>query len=166
MKKSSAAKSARKSAKSDPPIREASIKRMTDVEVFERGEGYFGDGAIIKPIRIGNTLIARCHGSAYVPYHIRVTFDKKSVVDAMCNCPYEWGGYCKHIVALLLTHIRAPETIKVRPPVAELLVESERDEIIAMVTQMVDRYPELYGIVDGSGIPEEEDDEDDYGDEW
>jgi len=59
----------------------------------------------------------------------------------------------------------------VRPPVAELLVESERDEIIAMVTQMVDRYPELYGIVDGSGIPEEEDDEDDYseddyGDEW
>ena len=171
MKKSSAAKSARKSAKSDPPISEASIKRMTDPEVFERGEGYFGDGAIIKPIRIGNTLVARCHGSGYVPYRVRATFDKKGVVDAACNCPYEWGGYCKHIVALLLTHVRAPKKIEVKPPVEVLLAESERDEIIAIVAQMVDRYPELYGIVDGSGIPEEEDDEDDYseddyGDEW
>ncbi len=83
----------------------------------------------------------------------------------MCDCPYDWGGYCKHIVALLLTHVRAPETIEVKPTVEERLAESEREDIIAMIAQMVDHYPELYGIVDGSGISAEED-EDYYDDEW
>jgi uncharacterized Zn finger protein len=163
--KTPARKPVGKRAKTDPPISETSIKRMTDAKVYERGEDYFG-GAIVKPTRIGNVLVARCHGSGYAPYRVRVTFDKKGVVDALCDCPFDWGGYCKHIVALLLTHVRAPETIDVKPSVEDLLAEVERGEMAEMIAQMVDRYPELYGIVDGSGIPEEDDEGYDFDEEW
>ncbi|HLF29269.1 MAG TPA: SWIM zinc finger family protein [Anaerolineae bacterium] len=164
-KKPAATKSGRKSVKADPPIGEASIKRKTDAQVFERGEDYFDSGAVIRPIRIGNTLIARCHGSGAAPYRVRITFGKQGVSGAECDCPYDWGGYCKHIVALLLTHIRAPGSIEVKPTVQELLAESDRDELITMIEELVGHSPELYGIVDGSGLPEAEDGEYDD-DEW
>jgi uncharacterized Zn finger protein len=166
-KKASTTKTARQSVKSDPPISEDSVKRKTDAEVFERGEGYFEDGAIINPVRIGNTLSARCQGSGPAPYRVRVTFSKKGVTDALCNCPYDWGGYCKHSVALLLTHIRAPKKIKVKPPVEELLAKKKPAELSALIVEMVDVSPDLYGLVDGSGLPEEDEyDEGDYYDEW
>jgi uncharacterized Zn finger protein len=166
-KKTSSPHSTFKKTKLDPPITEADIQHMAEEKVFDRGESYFEGGAIIKPTRIGNTLLARCHGSDYAPYRVKVVFDKKKVVEATCTCPYDWGGYCKHIVALLLTHIRAPEMIEVKPIVEELLVESDRNDLIAMITEMVDLYPELYGVVDGSGLDEEEEDDlYDEDDEW
>lgn len=158
-KKSSATQSTRQGTKSEPPISEGSIKRLAEAQVFERGEDYFEGGAIIRPTRMGNVLVARCHGSGYLPYRVKVVFSKRGIDEAACNCPYEFGGICKHVVALLLTHVRAPETIEEKPPVEAVLAESERDDIIAIVARMVDRYPELYGLVDGSGIPEEEEDE-------
>jgi uncharacterized Zn finger protein len=157
---------ARKRVTSDPPITEASVKRKADAEVFERGEGYFEDGAIIKPVRTGNTLTARCHGSGSQPYRVAVIFSKRGVVEATCSCPYEWGGYCKHIVALLLTHIRAPKSIAIKPTVKDLLADVERDDLIAMMVEMIDHYPELYGVVDGSGVEIEDDEYDDEYDEW
>ena len=164
-KKSSASRSARTSVRPEPPISEASIKRLADSQVFERGEDYYESGAIIRPVRMGDVLVARCLGSGMAPYRVKVVFSKRGVAETECDCLYDWGGACKHIVALLLTHVRAPETIEVKPPVETLLAESGHDEMVAMVVQMVDRYPELYGIVDGSGIPEA--DEDGYNaDEW
>jgi len=166
-KKTSSPRSSSKKVKPDPPITEADIQHMAEEKVFDRGESYFAGGAIIKPTRIGNTLIARCHGSDYAPYRVKVVFDKKKVVEAMCSCPYDMGGYCKHIVALLLAHIRAPEMIEVKLTVEELLAESSRNDLIAMITEMVDLYPELYGVIDGSGPDgEEEDDLYDEDDEW
>jgi uncharacterized Zn finger protein len=167
-KKSSATRSTPKSAKYEPPISEGSVKRMTSAEVFGRGEDYFENGAIVNPVRIGNILSARCHGSGPAPYRVRVTFDKRGVADATCNCPYDWGGYCKHIVALLLTHIRAPKKIKVKPPVEELLAGKKQAELNAIIAQMVEVYPDLYGLVDGSGLPEDDeyDEGDFYDNEW
>lgn len=155
--------STRKRAVSGPPITEASIKRLAGAEVFSRGESYFEGGAILKPARIGNDLIARCMGSSYEPYRVKVTFNKKGIASTQCTCPYEWGNVCKHVVALLLTHALTPEAIEVKPTLRELLAGAEREDLIAMIAQMVDRYPELYGIVDGTGIP----DEDEYGyEDW
>jgi len=43
------------------------------------------------------------------PYQVRITFDQKGIIDAECSCPYDWGGFCKHIVAVLLAAIRGAE---------------------------------------------------------
>ena len=43
-------------------------------------------------------------GSDFVPYEIIVTLlDDGRIGERACTCPYDWGGYCKHIVAVLLT---------------------------------------------------------------
>jgi uncharacterized Zn finger protein len=148
----------------DPPLDENDLLKSTDQKVFDRGEDYFENGAIVRPTRIGKTLTARCRGSDYQPYRVKVVFSKKKVTEALCTCPYEFGGYCKHIVALLLTHIRAPEVIEIKPTVEEALVDREHDELVAIVTQAVEYNPDLYGLIDGSGLPE--DDEDESAEDW
>ena len=49
-------------------------------------------------------------------------------VDANCSCPYDWGGYCKHIVAVLLAYLHEPEKVTERPSVDELLADLGRDD--------------------------------------
>lgn len=171
MKKQSTSTRTRKkkaSAKPEPPITEKMVRSLVDAKVFDRGEGYFESGAITDPTRMGDLLFAYCAGSAYRPYRVQVRFDKKGIVEAACTCPYDWGGLCKHQVALLLTYIRLPESIKIRNPVAELLVDWNKEELIGVIADMVDRHLELYGLLDGTGIPEEDEfgDEDYYDEEW
>jgi len=47
--------------------------------------------------------LADCEGS--YTYHLRVELDEGGIQSAFCTCPYDYAGYCKHIVALLLTYI-------------------------------------------------------------
>jgi uncharacterized Zn finger protein len=44
-------------------------------------------------------------GSEFAPYEVSVTFDEAGITEAACGCPYEWDGWCKHIVATLLASI-------------------------------------------------------------
>jgi len=46
---------------------------------------------------------------------------------ASCNCDYDFGGHCKHIVALLLTYARDPEQFVVREDMAKRLAEVASD---------------------------------------
>lgn len=142
-----------KRARPDPPIAETAIKRQTDAKVFERGEDYFANGMIVGAVRIGQTLTARCRGGDVEPYRLKVVFGKQRVTEAICTCPYDWGGYCKHIVALLLTHVRAPEKILTKAAVKAALADRKRDDLIMLITQMIDYEPDLYGLIDGSGLP-------------
>ncbi|MEA3342174.1 MAG: helicase-associated domain-containing protein [Chloroflexota bacterium] len=57
------------------------------------------------PARSGHTLTAQVRGSRLYEVEIDVTPDG---ISALCSCPYDWGGYCKHIGALLLKWIRSP----------------------------------------------------------
>lgn len=53
--------------------------------------------------RRGAVITADVEGSDYAPYAISITLDPSgSVASAECTCPYDDGGYCKHIVAGLL----------------------------------------------------------------
>jgi len=44
-----------------------------------------------------------------------------------CTCHYDWGGYCKHIVAVLLTFIRDRAEIADRPPGKDLHLDQWAD---------------------------------------
>jgi uncharacterized Zn finger protein len=43
------------------------------------------------------------------------------VRQATCTCAYDYGDWCKHIGAVLLACIRAPEKIVQMPPIEEVL---------------------------------------------
>lgn len=120
------------------------IRSLSSAQSFQRGYEYYRVGAVYNTARRGNVLTGECEGSTAPSYRLQVALDEGGVRSASCTCPYEWGGYCKHIVALLLSYINQPDEFIERKEVAELLAGLDREVLIGLVGQMVARDPELY----------------------
>jgi uncharacterized Zn finger protein len=132
-----------------PRITLDDIRGRATAQSFARGESYFRNGAISDTVRRGNELEGRCEGSEYVPYHVRVTLDEAGRIDtAICTCAYDWGGDCKHIVALLLMYLHEPELFEERAPVQDTLLERSQEQLVTLIRQMIARYPDLQALID------------------
>ena len=133
---------------STPKITEATIRRLSTPQSFERGEDYYHTGAVSELIRRGDILSAAVQGSDYDPYTVRLELSDDGVVAADCTCPYDWGGYCKHIVAVLLACLHDPDQISERPSVTELLAGLGRDELLGLLTAILSQQPHLISWVE------------------
>ena len=85
-----------------PYITEAAIRAKVTESSYDRGVDYYHSGTVESATLRGSQLFAAVPGSEWDPYQVGVTF-LGSDFTASCTCPYEWGGYCKHVVATLLT---------------------------------------------------------------
>jgi hypothetical protein len=65
-----------------------------------------------------------------------------------CTCPYDWGGICKHSVALLLTWIRQPDSFHTIAPLDEILVNRSKEELITLIKEMLKREPDLTRLLE------------------
>jgi hypothetical protein len=134
------------------PLTAEEIKGQTDEGSFKRGRGYFRSGRIFSAVRRESTLRARCHGSSGGPYVVEAMLAKEgqhtrhNPVTFSCNCPR--GGFCKHVVALLLTWIDQPEKFAVRPPVDQALAGKSQAELIALIGLMLKEEPDLENLLD------------------
>jgi uncharacterized Zn finger protein len=126
----------------------AQVRARASDKSFERGESYYRGDAILHPARRGSTIEGQCEGSQARPYRVSATLDADGIKEASCTCDYDFGGDCKHIVALLLTYINQPELFEDRQPVEDVLAQREKSELIALIRQMVKRYPDLQTLVD------------------
>jgi uncharacterized Zn finger protein len=79
----------------------------------------------------GNTLQAEVEGSEVDPYRVTLTIDPGGITSALCTCPYDYDGWCKHIVATALTCIRQPLAVEERPTLERLLIASIRCKLSA-----------------------------------
>ncbi|MCS5696252.1 SWIM zinc finger family protein [Desulfofundulus thermocisternus] len=129
-----------------PRLTESHIRDMADPQSFERGRNYYNDGAIIDPVRQGMELRGECSGSRYQPYRVRVRFSDKGIVEASCTCPR--GGFCKHIVALLLAYVHEPESFRELAPLEEMLARLSKEELISLISEMIEREPSLLVLVE------------------
>lgn len=127
---------------------ESRVRDHTSPESFRRGEDYYLQGAVLSVTRRGGALQAEVAGSDFAPYNVRVYFDEAGVADATCSCPYEWGGWCKHIVAVLLAHTREPEEVKELPALEETLSELDRDRLKELLLKLAERDPSLAGVIE------------------
>jgi len=128
-----------------PKITRAMIQRSTTAQSFARGEGYYATGAVLELVRRGDTLYAEVEGSSYEPYQVEVTLDEQGISSAYCTCPYDWGGWCKHIVAVLLAAADAPDAVEARPTVDTLIEPLDAAQLRAVVLTLVERHP---GLID------------------
>jgi uncharacterized Zn finger protein len=138
-----------------PRLTEAHIRESASERSFERGETYFRDGAVLEPVRQERELRAQCEGSDYEPYQVSATLSRSGIAETSCTCPYDYGGICKHIVALLLTYVREPQSFRSIPPLSVLLAGRSREELIALIGEMVKREPELLSLVELSVVTEQ-----------
>jgi tetratricopeptide (TPR) repeat protein len=131
-----------------PQLNEALIRGMASGASFERGKSYYHSGAILDPVRQGMELRAGCQGSQYEPYQVSATLTGKGVGGTACTCPYSGVGICKHVVALLLAYVPEPRAFRVLPPLQALLASRSQQELIALIGEMLKRYPELMSVVE------------------
>lgn len=131
-----------------PKVTEALIRQHTSADSYQRGREYYEQGAVGCIVRRGQQLHAEVEGSQYEPYRVQITCDAGGIAQAICSCPYDWGGWCKHIAATLLAHVHDPETIEERPAVTTLLVGLEREQLQALLLHLIEQQPELADVVE------------------
>src|SRR5215207_10727644 len=131
-----------------PRLTEAHIRNPASEKSFERGETYYRDGAILDPICQATHLRAHCEGSEYEPYQVSVILAEGGIAETSCTCPYDYGGICKHIVALLLTYVHKPQAFRSIPPLPALLAGRSQEELIALIGEMIERDPGLLSLVE------------------
>jgi uncharacterized Zn finger protein len=125
------------------PITERTIRALATPESFARGRSYFDDGAVSDLVRRGDRLTAEVQGSEFTPYQVSIRLHDGGVAKARCSCPYDWGGYCKHIVAVLLKFADETTHVIERKPLAALLRGLDQTQLLELLEKRAESDPEL-----------------------
>ncbi len=104
-------------------LSEADIQASTDDASFRKGYDYYLNHAIVEP-----------------------TLSAHKLASAGCSCPR--GGFCKHLVALLLIWLHQPERFVVRTGLMGRLSEKSREELLNLLEQLVQRQPDIEPLVE------------------
>jgi uncharacterized Zn finger protein len=135
-------------------LTEETIRSGANEQSFQKGREYYRAGAVHslrQQVSAGSVaLTAECEGSSAPSYRLRVELDDGGIRSAVCSCPYDWGGYCKHIVALLLTYIHKPEDFTEQKNLTDLLSGLDKDALIALIMRLVEQDPDLYDRLESS----------------
>lgn len=129
-----------------PHITLNSIQSLAEVKVMERGMALYHDEAILNPVKRENRLEAFCHGSQI--YRVSAIVADDNIGLTNCTCPYDWGGICKHRVALLLTYLHEADKFVQRPTITQLLAKKDKDDLIDLIENMLSRHLTLIELVD------------------
>lgn len=127
---------------------EADIRAGANSQSFERGLSYYHDGSVSDVVRRGDLLMAQVQGSDYDPYEIAVTLTEAGGIgSATCTCPYDWGGFCKHIVAVLLTALEE-DAVAVKPGLDTLLAGLTEAQLRRILHALADGNPALIAAIE------------------
>ena len=126
-----------------PQLSQEMIRGYATSQSWQRGEAYYNNGYVRRVVQRGNGISAEVEGNNIRPYKINLSFDGEELDRASCNCPYDYGGCCKHIVATLLVCLRQPEAIEISPSLEEILDRLNEVQTQALIQQLVADKPEL-----------------------
>ena len=116
---------------------------------FERGVGYYDSGMVERVIRRGDRLFAEVLGSEWDDlYAISIALNGRDF-SASCSCPYDWGGYCKHIAATMLAFMRDGDEFERGEPIEDALARLDAERLRALAIRMIEAHPDLVDILDG-----------------
>jgi uncharacterized Zn finger protein len=131
-----------------PNVTEAIIRQQASADSYLRGREYYEQGAVLRVVRRGQQVQAEVEGSQYEPYRVQITYDAGGIAQAICSCPYDWGGWCKHIVATLLACVHDPAHIDERPSLQTLLAGLDGEQLQALLLRLVELQPELADVIE------------------
>ena len=126
-----------------PQLSQEMIRRYASSQSWQRGEAYYYDGYVRRVVQRGSAIAAEVEGNDIRPYRVNISFDQGELDTAYCSCPYDYGGCCKHIVAVLLVCLREPETIEISPSLEQILDRLNEVQTQALIQELVANKPEL-----------------------
>lgn len=124
-------------------ITESAIQSASTAASFARGYQLYREGAIFDTFIQGQVLTGRCQGSGAPYYQLQVKIDDGGFREAFCDCPYDWGGYCKHLVALMLTYVYDPDEFVELQNTTTLLSGMEKEDLVNLVVKMIGDDPNM-----------------------
>ena len=141
-------------------VKELHIMKLTNFEtnidsvIVKRGKDYFKKGHVESIEEIDqNYFIIDIVGTD--DYTVEVTMnDADEIVSSFCNCPYDWGDYCKHEVAAFYAlreenKTEKGQSKKVQPvqtkkkDVKSLISGLNKNELIKIILNLSKEFPEI-----------------------
>lgn len=123
-------------------VTDAVLARHADGASIERGRQYWESGSVASLRYNAAGLEAEVWGSERQPYRVSVRFaaegDRWIPEAAGCTCPYDYGGWCKHIVASLLEARSVPTQPDGLPTVIEQIDALSGEEAKALVRRVAE----------------------------
>lgn len=128
-----------------PKLSEQLIREFSSEKSFARGASYYRQGYVLGLERRGSLLLAAVEGSEETPYRVSVPLNDTSeagLYEADCSCPYDFGGWCKHIVAVLLAYLEEPELAVIKPALETLLEPLSKAQLRNALLYLLVVHPE------------------------
>jgi hypothetical protein len=124
-------------------LREEQIARQMSSRIYSRALELYRKDAVENLVLRGTRLTAQVQGFHEPFYTVTIDFDEQGVRQATCTCAYEYGDWCKHIGAVLLTCLRAPEKIVQQPPIDEVLEPLDAAALRRMLLELASEDPKV-----------------------
>ena len=120
--------------------------------IYERGEDYYESGMIDNVEHDSpDTWTADVEGNDL--YSVEIKLNGDEIISWDCDCPYDGGDICKHVVAVLL-YIKDhsdehPVTVEVplsssQEQLTEILKQSKNKDLTSFLTQYANKHPDFY----------------------
>lgn len=119
-----------------PHFSETQLTAYAATHIVERGRAYYTQGRVTSLVCRGTTLFAEVEGNEELAYQVCCTFETDGSIVTRCTCPYDRGGWCKHIVAACFSLLFQPETIEERPSLERLLADLTREQLRTLVLEL------------------------------
>lgn len=130
-----------------PGLSEETVNRNADRDSIARGREYLRSGAVKSIRRVSDKDVeGYVQGSDIAPYHITIQHDDEVITSAKCTCPYVVGSWCRHIVATLFAVMDSRGDLS--RPLAELLQDLDRGEMVSLIESLIDLYPEIARVIE------------------
>lgn len=126
-------------------IDEALIRKNATAQSFERGQQYARSQAVDDLVWRDPFLQASVAGNDY--YRVTIGFKSQKVDSAICSCPYDFGGWCKHIVAVLL-QVNENKNIEERPSLNQMLAQLDLEKTRELLHHVVSEFPDVMDEID------------------
>ena len=137
-----------------PEFNEETILTLANGTSYSKGVGYARRGAIQKLVLEGETYRARVQGTLL--YDLRI-WDQEGDIGTSCTCPFDWGGICKHVVAVMVRLLAMQNSgqavVTVNPPVGlavdsrasldDLLKSTSHAQLKSFIRQQATEFPKL-----------------------
>lgn len=87
------------------------FEELIDLKIVKRGREYYEANCVEDLEQIKeNNYTATVIGSEY--YEVQIVLENDYIQKHFCDCPYDYGEFCKHEVAVLFSIVEQYETIK------------------------------------------------------
>ncbi len=137
-----------------PEFNEETILALANGTSYSKGVGYARRGAIQKLVLEGETYRAKVQG--YLLYDVRI-WEQEGDIGTSCTCPFDWGGICKHVVAVMVRLLAMQNSgqavATVNPPVGltvdsrasldDLLKSTSHAQLKSFIRQQATEFPKL-----------------------